>query len=367
MVDRVDPLHDLITAGLAGAALFAAGVAGGLHGHDKFAVLVGGGDALAFLIAADRAGVNLGAGGIAGRLLGHNKVTELVGGGNDLGIHMAADGAGALALTVNGAGGFLRHGKLAVAVAEGRDFNGLLQVADLADMLLTAGLGAGGIGNTGDLAPAVTLGGDDLIALRQAAVLALTVSSPAVAGAGGLLAVILDPGVALAAVIELILRVDIGHDPLGHGLPLGIRVFFALVLAAVQLVKHALDGLVIGILRACATDHAITGDRVHAGFPIERGRGTKVLALLDEIIIVHDGLKMMLLRGLDPAHDLCAHAAGFADHLHIAGLAAGGGNRNRLKVVHMLLRARRQRKQRQTHQNDQCQSQASYNILFHTS
>ena len=268
-----------------------------------------------------------------------------------------------LTLTVHRAGGGLRHGIVAEAVAQGGNLAGLFQVADFADVVLKARLGAGGVLDAGDLAPAVALRGDNLVAVQRAADRALAVSRPAVVGAGGLLLLHVDPGVAHAAAGELVLIVKGDNGVLDDLFPVGL---FPVFLALLQLAPEIIDRLVIGLLRAHAADCPLIVNHIDAGFPVYRGLDAGIVALLDEIFLFLNRLKEVVPRRLNNAYDLPAVSADGADHLHIAVHAALGRDFCRLKGADMPLRVRRrQRDQRQAHQKDKQQGQTSHDILFH--
>ena len=243
----------------------------------------------------------------------------------------------------------------------------LLLAANLALALAAAFLGAGGLYNHGKLAPAVALRGDHgVLAVDDAADGALAVGLPAVVGAGGLLALIADPAVPLAADGEGILRVDLFDRVLGDLLPLGVGVLLALILALVEFLIQLFERLGMGFLGGRAADRAVFIHVIDAGLPIEGGLDTGVVTVLNQIVVVHDGLKMVLAGGRNRTYDFPAVAADRADHLHIAIRPAGRRDRGRLKRADMpLVRARRQRQQRQTHQYDQYQRKGSYKFLTH--
>ena len=291
---------------------------------------------------------------------GHRKRAPLVAeGGDGHGLGRAADLTGMLLQAVFLALRRGDDGERAPGVALRGDRHGLLLAADLAHALLAAVLGAGGLLRHGERTPAVALRGDArVLAVDGAAVGALAVGFPAVAGAGGLLALIADPVVPLAAVAEGILRVNLFDSVLGDLLPLFVGVLLTVVLALVDLIIQLVEGFGVRFLRRSAADGA--------GLPVARGTQAEVVALLEQIIIVHDVYKGVRARGRDPFGNLPAVAADLAGHLNIALFSAGRLRPHRGKLADVpLIRARRQRQQRQTHQCRQHQCKGSYKFLVH--
>ena len=348
---HVDPLALRLAAESADALLFAGGVAGGLLGHDELAPLVGRGDALRLLIAADGAGMLLRAGGKAGGLLDHDELAELVSRGNDLDLLLAADGAGALLAAVLGAGGRLRHLEGSPGVAQGRNDLDIFLVADFTHALTAAVLGAGGFLRHLELAPAVALGRDGLKVEALAAHVAPSVLLPAVAGAGGLLAVDMEDMVPLAAGAEFVALIQQKDAVLRDALP--IRLLPALF-AGSKLLHQLVDSKTVGLLRALLADGA--------GFPVLIGVGA--VALLDHVFLILYRDKAVHAGGGDVIHAerrIADRAVGLIE----SDLHAGGVLMIRRHLVHMRLRMRRQRDQGQTHQRYKHQRQRSYYILFH--
>ena len=348
---HVDPLYLFLAADRADALLCAGGVAGGLLGHNELAELVGRRNALGLLVAADGAGMLFGAGGIAGGLLDHDKRAELVGCRNDLNLLRAADGAGALLAAVLGAGGRLRHLEGSPGVAQGRNDLDVFLVADFTHALTAAVLGAGGFLRHLELVPAVALGRDGLKVEALAAHVAPGVLLPAVAGAGGLLAVDMEDMVPLAAGAEFVALIQQEDAVLRDGLP--IRLLPALF-AGSKLLHQLVDSKTVGLLRTLLADGA--------GFPVLIGMGA--VALLDHVLLILHRDKAVHAGGRDVIHAerrVADRAVGLVE----ADLHAGGVLMIRRHLVHMRLRMGRQRDQRQTHQRYKHQCQHSYYILFH--
>ena len=224
-----------------------------------------------------------------------------------------------------------------------------LNAANLAYVFGKTGLSTGGRGHDLSLAPAVALGldhGDLAIIQDLAADGALVVGIPAVLLAGGLLVLMLDPGMAAAAGGKLIPGVKIGNGGDKDRLKVSLLAVGA---TPGELTLNALERLGPGGLSRRAAALFRKRIEVDAGLPVHR-RGDAVARLLgiDKEIRIYNLPENMLRLLVVVAHP---------------GEAGDDGHLFRERK---LLRVRIcQRQQRQNHQRRKRHCEDSYSTLFH--